>query len=265
MTMLSKATYGFHSLENIAEGDTFIHHLNPLTKTSTTFLYVVLVVSFGRYSISGLLPFIFYPIVFMSLGEIPLKPLLSRLAIALPFCIFAGIANVIFDQETMTTFLGFNISFGLISLLSIILKAILTVMAVLILIATTKMSVISRQLIRLKVPSIFVLLLSMIYRYISVALEETINMYTAYSLRSPYNKGIKIKDMGNFVGQLLLRSFDRGERVYFAMKCRGFSGNYKYVPTQNPPIGEWIYMGLFAVIILFLRFVNLPILFGNFM
>jgi len=263
MTMLSKATYGFHSLEKIAEGETIIHRLNPLTKTITTFLYVVLVVSFDRYAISGLLPFLFYPIVFMSLGEIPLKPLLSRLAIALPFCIFAGVANVIFDQETMLTLLGVPISFGLVSLVSITLKAGLTVMAVLILIATTKMPVISRQLIRLKVPTIFVLLISMIYRYISVALEETINMYMAYSLRSPYSKGIKIKDMGSFVGQLLLRSFDRGERVYFAMKCRGFSGDYKYVPTPKPPALEWLYMISFTALAVILRLVNIPGLIGS--
>lgn len=262
MTMLSKATYGFHSLENMAEGETIIHRLNPLTKTITTFFYVVIVVSFDRYSINGLLPYVFYPVVFMSLGEIPMKPLFSRMAIALPFCIFAGIANVVFDQETMLTLLDINISYGLVSLVAITLKAGLTVMAVLILIATTKMSVISRQLIRLKVPAIFVLLISMIYRYISVALEETINMYTAYSLRSPNNKGIKIKDMGNFVGQLLLRSFDRGERVYFAMKCRGFSGDYKYVPTPKPPALEWMYMVLFIVTVIILRIVNIPDLIG---
>lgn len=263
MTMLSKATYGFHSLENMAEGKTIIHHLNPLTKTITTFLYVVIVVSFDRYSISGLLPYVFYPVVFMSLGEIPLKPLLSRLAIALPFCIFAGAANIIFDQETMLTFLGFNISYGLISLISITLKAGLTVMAVLILIATTKMPVISRQLIRLKVPTIFVLLISMIYRYISVALEETINMYIAYSLRSPHSKGIKIKDMGSFVGQLLLRSFDRGERVYFAMKCRGFSGDYNYMPTPKPPGVELVYMILFAAAAILFRIVNISEFIGS--
>ncbi len=263
MTMLSKATYGFHSLENLAEGETVVHRLNPLTKTITTFFYVVIVVSFDRYSISGLLPYAFYPVVFMALGEIPIKPLLSRLAIALPFCIFAGIANVIFDQETMLTLLNINISYGLVSLFAITLKAGLTVMAVLILIATTKMPVISRQLIRLKVPAIFVLLISMIYRYISVALEETINMYTAYSLRSPESKGIQIKDMGSFVGQLLLRSFDRGERVYFAMKCRGFSGDYKYVPTQKPPALEWIYMILFLAVAIILRMVNVPAFIGG--
>jgi len=262
MTMLSNATYGFHSLENMAEGETIIHRLNPLTKTITTFFYVVIVVSFDRYSISGLLPYVFYPVVFMSLADIPIKPLFSRILITLPFCIFAGIANVIFDQETMLTLLGINISYGLVSLVAITLKAGLTVVAVLILIATTKMPVISRQLIRLKVPAIFVLLISMIYRYISVALEETINMYTAYSLRSPNNKGIKIKDMGSLVGQLLLRSFDRGERVYFAMKCRGYSGDYKYVPTAKPPALECIYMALFIAIVIIMRIINIPDLIG---
>jgi cobalt/nickel transport system permease protein len=263
MTMLSKATYGFHSLEKIAEGETIIHHLNPLTKTITTFFYVVIIVSFGRYSISGMLPFVFYPVIMMTLGEIPLKPLLSRLAIALPFCIFAGIANIIFDQEILYSILGFRFSYGFVSMIAIILKATLAVMAVLILIATTKMPAISRQMIRLKVPSIFVLLISMIYRYISVALEETINMYTAYSLRSPHSKGIKIKDMGSFVGQLLLRSFDRGERVYFAMKCRGFSGDYRYIPTPKPPISEWIYMGSFIAAAIFLRNINIVALLGG--
>lgn len=263
MTMLSKATYGFHSLENLAEGETFVHRLNPLTKTITTFFYVVIVVSFDRYSISGLLPYVFYPVILMALGEIPIKPLLSRLAIALPFCVFAGIANVIFDQETMLILFNVNLSYGFVSLIAITLKAGLTVMAVLILIATTKMPVISRQLIRLKVPAIFVLLISMIYRYISVALEETINMYTAYSLRSPDTKGIRIKDMGSFVGQLLLRSFDRGEKVYFAMKCRGFSGDYKYIPTPKPPILEWTYMFLFIAAAIILRIVNVPNLIGG--
>lgn len=263
MTVLSKATYGFHSLENIAEGETIIHRLNPLTKTVTTLLYVVAVVSFNRYAISGLIPFAFYPFIAMSLGEIPLKTLMTRLAIALPFCIFAGVGNIIFDTGIMFTLFDIRFSYGFVSLLSIIIKVTLTVMAVLILIGTTRMPVLSRQLIRLKVPSIFVLLISMIYRYISVALEETINMYTAYSLRSPDSKGINIRDMGSFAGQLLLRSFDRGERVYFAMKCRGFSGDYKYVPTPAPPAGEWVYMISFAAIIVVLRIVNIPDLIGS--
>jgi len=263
MTLLSKAAYGFHGLEQMAEGDSTIHRLNPLTKTITTFFYVVIVVSFDRYSVSGLMPFVFYPVVVLALAGIPLKPLFARLSMALPFCLFAGLANVFYEREVLFFLWNIPVSWGFVSLVSITLKVVLTVMAVLILIGTTTMPTISRQLIRLKVPSIFVLLLSMIYRYISVALEETINMYTAYALRAPGNKGIKMKDMGPFVGQLLLRSFDRGEGVYFAMKCRGFTGDYRYIPTPKPPAVEWVYMTLFIGIALLLRFVNVFHLMGS--
>lgn len=263
MTLLTKATLGFQNLEQIAQGDSKIHKLNPLTKTIATFIYVVIVVSYDRYQISSMLPLFFYPVIVMQLAEIPLKPLLLRLIISYPFCIFAGIANVFFDKETALNIFSFEISYGFISFVSIILKVSLTVMAVLILIATTTMPMLSRQLIRLKVPAIFVLIVNMIYRYISVALEETVNMYTAYSLRAPNSKGIKMRDIGSFMGQLLLRSFDRGERVYFAMKCRGFKGTYKYIPTPKLKNIEWVGIMVFLFVMIFIRFVNVSSIIGS--
>lgn len=41
-----------------------------------------------------------------------------------------------------------------------------------------------------------------------------------------------MKDMGIFVGQLLLKSFDRAESIYVAMKCRGYDGNLSVCQTQ---------------------------------
>jgi cobalt/nickel transport system permease protein len=58
-------------------------------------------------------------------------------------------------------------------------------------------------------------------------------MNTAYCLRNTGRKGIEmrpllqLRDMGSFTGQLLIRSFDRADRIYNAMKCRG------YVNTQQ--------------------------------
>jgi len=47
-------------------------------------------------------------------------------------------------------------------------------------------------------------------------------------LRSPLQNenGIHIKDWGAFAGQLVLRTFDRAQRVYQAMCVRGFTGEY---------------------------------------
>ena len=60
-------------------------------------------------------------------------------------------------------------------------------------------------------------------------LNEAVSMHTAYTLRTDNQKGIKMRDMGSFLGQLLLRSTDRAEQVYYAMKCRGFHGAKRLV------------------------------------
>ncbi len=263
MPNLAKANLRFHTMETLAEGNTIVHSLHPLAKTITTFLYVVIVVSFGPYELSGLIPFFFYPLTMMALGEIPYKPLLLRLAVALPFGLFAGIANLIFVRETAFYFISLPISFGMISFLSILIKTLLTVMAVLILVATTPLPLLSRQLTALKIPSLFILLISMIYRYIAVLIEEALSMYTAYTLRSPEQKGIKMKDMGFFIGQLLLKSVDRAERIYHAMKCRGFNGDYQYIPLRKIKTGETAYLIGLSAAFLLLRFFNLSLVLGN--
>jgi len=263
MPNLSNAMAGIYSLEQLADKKTIIHSLHPLVKIITTIVYIFVVISFDRYDLSGLIPFIFFPVILMALSETPYKPLLYRLAVALPFSIFAGLANVFFDRGIAISFMGIGLSYGTISFASIIFKTLLTVMIVLILIATTSMTDISYQLNRLKVPTILVMQLTMTYRYLTVLMEEAVNMYRSYVLRSPKQKGIRMHDMGVFVGQLLLRSMDRAERVYSAMKCRGFNGTYS-CHTLSPIFSrDYVYVIVVCAAIFFLRFTNLSILIGN--
>ena len=67
-------------------------------------------------------------------------------------------------------------------------------MAVFLLMATTKFDSITCELVHLKIPSIFVLQLVMIYRYIFVLVEEALTMIQAYQLKNPQSKGIAFKD-----------------------------------------------------------------------
>jgi cobalt/nickel transport system permease protein len=76
-----------------------------------------------------------------------------------------------------------------------------------------------------RIPHIFIVMFEMTYRYIGVLVTEAYSMFISYSLRNASAKGIVIKDMGCFTGQLLLRSFDRADRVYNAMKCRGYASS----------------------------------------
>jgi cobalt/nickel transport system permease protein len=218
--------YDLYALEQLAAGSTFIHRLHPLVKLLAAVVFIVTVVSFDRYAFGRLVPYIFYPAILMALSETPYSMLNKRFLIALPFCLFAGISNVIFDRSAAFAIGRITVSWGAVSLAAILFKTYLCVMSILILVSVTQFSDLTCAMRRLRLPSIFIIMFELTYRYIGVLLNETYSMGVAYSLRSSDRRGIKIRDMGSFAGQLLIRSFDRAERVYNAMKCRGYASSY---------------------------------------
>ena len=263
MASLNNAIRDMRTLEDMAEGTTVIHVIHPFAKIIVTFIYIVLVISFNRYDLSGLIPFILYPVIIMALAEIPYRTLFYRFLIAFPFAFFAGIFNVFLDREVFFYLGGLAISYGLISFLSLLLKTLLSVMAVLILAATTPLSKISYQLVRMKMPNILVMQITMTYRYISVLAAEAHTMFIAYILRSPRQRAIKMKDMGVFLGGLLLRSFDRAERVYAAMKCRGFSGTFTVNDNMSIKLLDVFYMLILLACFVLFRYLNFSVLVGG--
>ena len=228
---LSSRVHELRALENLSAGKTVIHNLHPLTKLISAFVFIIIVVSFGRYDLTRLAPYLFYPFVMMALAELPYKLLLSRVLIALPFCLFAGISNVLFDPAAAFAIGRVTVSFGMLSLMTILLKTYLCVMAALLLVATTPFPEITLQLRRLHVPMVFVMVFEMTFRYIGVLLEEVHTMTIAYKLRSGDNKALVMRHMGPFAGQVALRGFDRADRVHAAMRCRGYS--LKHVPQSR--------------------------------
>jgi cobalt/nickel transport system permease protein len=151
----------------------------------------------------------------------------------------------------------------MLSFVSILLKTLLTVLAVLLLIATTPYTEINHQLVRMGMPKILGLQFIMTYRYITVLLGEAAAMFSAYLLRAPDRKGLRMGDMGSFLGQLLLRSFDRAERVYQAMKCRGFDGMYRG-KTGNPfRVSDFFYTAILIFAVTGLRFFNTSLFLGG--
>jgi len=256
MPDLSARIHELRALENLSAGKTMIHRLHPLVKILTAFTFVVTVASFGRFDFAQLTPYLFYPFVMMALAVLPYKVMLLRVAVALPFCLFAGISNVFFERATALTIGGAPISFGVISLLTILLKMYLCVMAALLLIATTQFTELTAQLRRMRVPMIFVMIFETTYRYISVLLEEAHSMTVAYRLRSGEKKALDMKHMGTFTGQLVLKGFDRAERVHIAMRCRGYSLS-SIPPARRRLTGmDVLLTALICVPVILLRFFN---------
>ncbi|MBK9131619.1 MAG: cobalt ECF transporter T component CbiQ [Gammaproteobacteria bacterium] len=79
---------------------------------------------------------------------------------------------------------------------------------------------------KLKCPKIFVQMLLFTYRYTHVFLEEMHRMHTSMHSRG-FVAGANAQTLriyGNFIGTLLVRSFERTDRVYKAMLSKGYQG-----------------------------------------
>ncbi len=252
-----------YSLEQLAAGRTALHRLHPLSKMAVTAVYLLCVASFDRGAVVRLLPYLFYPALVLSLAEIPYRMIARRAWVALPFCLFAGVSNLLLDRRVGAVVLGVPLSAGLLSLCSLLLRTLLCVSAVLILVAVTPFSALTGQLRRLGVPGLVVSLLEMTYRYIGVLAGEAAAMVTAYRLRGNGARWPALRYFGPFVGQLLLRSADRAERVYQAMQCRLY-GRRDARRAQAPfAAADWLFLLAGCGSCLLFRFFDLPAWLGG--
>jgi cobalt/nickel transport system permease protein len=262
MSSSVNSLYNIRHLDDLARKDTPIHRMHALAKLITTVAFLIVVASFGRYEIGSLLTFFFYPVIIFSFSELPVLPILKRILIVSPFIIGIGILNPLFEKQTFILG-GATLSLGWITFLSIFIKCVLTVTAVLLLMATTGMDRLAEALRMLKIPKILVLQLLLTYRYISVLAEEVIRMSRAYALRSPNKKGIHISAWGSFAGQLILRTFDRAQRVYQAMCTRGFTGEYNTGQCIKFKFKDLLYLSGWILFFTTARLYNIPTIIGS--
>ncbi|WP_366922608.1 cobalt ECF transporter T component CbiQ [Metallumcola ferriviriculae] len=263
MPDMTKSLYNIRLLDELAERGTAIHHIHPLIKVLTTGVYVIVTVSFGKYELAALLPLIFYPVILLTLADIPLVPVLQRALLVSPLIIGIGIFNPLLDKAPMIILPWLQISGGWISFLSLLTKGFFTILAALILIATTGMTRIASALQMLRIPKLFIMQLLLTYRYISVLIEEVIRVMRAHSLRSFGGKGVKYKEWGPLIGQLLFRTLERAQHIYHSMCCRGFTGAYYVGKEQRIAAVDILYVVGWSFYFVLVRSYDVPALLGS--
>lgn len=263
MDKFSKAIKEINSINDLSSRSQWINEIHPLAKLVITIWYIVTVVSFGKFNIVGLLPMVIFPAAIFILADVPFWASIKRLKIALPIVCFIGLFNPIFETAQINL-AGRVINAGYVSMLTLMLKGVLSVLASYLLIATTSIEKICRALRQVKCPKIIVTEILLIYRYITIFISEVQSVSSAYSLRAPKQKGIHIKAWGSLVGSILLRSFDRANKVFDSMNMRGYNGEFKYaVKTQKLQFGDIIYTIIWALIFVVFKRVPIIILAGN--
>jgi cobalt/nickel transport system permease protein len=250
-------------LDTLSYKDTFVHRLDPRVKILVSFMFILFVVSFPKYEISGLIPFFIYPVFLLTAGDIPLSVILKKVLFVSPFALFIGIFNPLFDTNVLLTLYGIPITGGWISFLSIMVKFILTVSTALLLIAATSFLGLCEALERLKLPKVFVIQLLFLYRYLFVLLEETFRMLRARDARSFGKKGRDVKTFIRLISVLLVRTVERAERIYQAMLSRGFKGEIRVIRRHKLRFQDFLF-ALFSVSIFYaFRYYNIVNILGE--
>jgi len=248
-----KEYFNLGYLDMLSYKDSVIHRLDPRIKVLVTFIFIVTVVSFGKYEVYGLVPFFLFPAMLFSLGDIPVMFIMKKVLLVSSFAFFIGIFNPLLDRQPMYLFYGVAVSGGWVSFLSIMLKFFLTITSALLLIATTSFPGICHALQKFGIPDIFISQLLFIYRYLFVLVEEAMKVVRARDMRSFGNKGKGMTAFTGIIGTLFLRTVERAERIYQAMLSRGFSGTLHALKPDALTSADALFLATTATVLYLLR------------
>ncbi len=122
---------------------------------------------------------------------------------------------------------------GLSILGSVALKSLLSLLALNILTLSTSLPLLLYALSSLGVPALLVAILAAMCRYIVVLVDEFQSMRRAAAARNFYvgnwwqgsqNGAWQRQTIGNMIGVMFIRTFERGDRIHQAMLSRGYRG-----------------------------------------
>jgi len=233
-------------LERYIAGGSVVHQLDARVKLVLTVMFIFcasLLPVASWLALAALTALVWAAIMAADVG---LTMILRRALVALPFVLV--VVTIIFSVPGRPVFripLGFitltATDAGLLRFLTIIWKSWISVQAALLLTATTHFIDVLRALRALRLPQIMVAILSFMYRYLFILVDEAQRLLRARACRSaaPVGKGggsviWRATVTGRLVGTLFLRAYERSERVYVAMLSRGYAGELRSLHAAAP-------------------------------
>ncbi len=244
--------------EHMAKGESLLHRADPRVK-----IIIALLLSLEVVFLSSLTS-LFLALVtaaFMLLStRIDTRLLLKRLLVVNVFVVllwliipFSTPGPALFTHGPFTL-----TSTGLLLCLVITLKCNAIVMFNISLLSTSTIFALAHALDHLKVPSVLVQLFFFSWRYLHVLEEEYMRIKRAAVLRGfrPGTNLFTYRTYANILGTLFVRSYDRGQRVYWAMVCRGFDGTFWLLQHFRLRGMDFLLMSLAALLSTSLLFIQ---------
>ncbi|MFH1075695.1 MAG: cobalt ECF transporter T component CbiQ [Pseudomonadota bacterium] len=216
------------NLEVFSKGDSLLHTLDPRVKLIGAIAFSVIV---GTCHDKATAVFaLILGMISVTVACLEVKALVKRLFIINGFILFLWFflpftseGDILFSVGHLNVF-----SEGVENALLITLKSNAIALICIGLLATSPIPLIIYTLSCMRFPMKLVQLFSFGYRYLHLLHLEFHRLENALKVRCflPGTNLHTYRTFAYFLASLLLRSYDRSQRVYQAMLCRGFTGVY---------------------------------------
>lgn len=236
--------------EPFAGGNSIIHRIDPRFKVvAATFfsfttalcyefptLFIALTIAVGTIFFAG----------------VNLWQVAKRLAIVNAFVLFLWIilpltygGNDIYALGPVKIYLS-----GMILAAKITLKSNSILLVLIGCVATMSSATLGHTLNRLRMPEKLVFLFLLTYRYIFVIQQEYQKIIRSIKIRgfTPKTTLRTYKTIAYVVGMLLIRASERADRVFNAMRCRGFKGKYYSLTEFQFNAQSWIFFMILSIL-----------------
>lgn len=214
--------------ETFSRGDSVVHRLDPRLRIVVAAVLSATAALLGRFEAVGVA--LAAGIALVALARVPARATLRRVLSVNAFMLLLVVLLPVTMGQTAIFRLG-PIAYtreGLLRAAGIALKANAIVLVLTALLSTLEPIQLGRAMGRLYVPGKLIHLYFFTVRYLDVLHHEYERLRRAMRVRCfrPRMNGHTYRSLGYLVGMLLVKSFDRSERIVAAMKCRGFAGRF---------------------------------------
>jgi cobalt/nickel transport system permease protein len=229
-------------IEDLSSKKGLMQAINPIAKLVA--IAAMIISALFITELPYLLAICLIPIVFAVTSRITLKQLFTRTAFTPLFIVFISLPALFLTTGTpiWTTSIG---SINLMITIEGATKFLVFAVRVWFCVATLSLLILStgfdktlKLLLTLKVPPLIIQLFSLTYRYFFVSIYEAQSILIAKEARTYINRRTlnlqSLKDLGNILSSLFIRTYERSERVYLAMKARGFDITKNNKPNIPP-------------------------------
>ncbi len=238
--------------EQFSAGESIVHGLDPRIKIIVAILFSAVVAVSSSFL--ALFTALAVSLSLIVLARLSAKAVFYRLLLVNGLILFLWLLlPFTFKGEALFT-IGPLVGTreGVLYASQITVKCNAILLAMIALVATIPIFTLGHAMRQLHFPDKIIHLFLFTYRYIHVILQEYHRLTNAMKIRGFIARTNihTYRSYAYLVGMLLVKSYDRAERVYKAMLCRGFSGRYYTLSRFSIKTGDILYLSLMLAAIL---------------